>query len=256
MAQTITYEQPLNERIRTFLRVEQLMQRFQYHLTRKTTFDTHAALSTLLELLDLSSRGDLKQEIMKELERQLANLAQVEDLPGIDVGLLRAIREHHRELIGKMHAMGGHIGSHLKSSDFLNSIKHRTSIPGGTCDFDLPVYHHWLSQPVDQHHEALGAWIKPYDRVKEAVETILRLIRASAKAQTITARNGFYEQSLERSQPYQMIRILIGRDVGFYPEVSAGKHRFTVRFRKHAGLDVRASQISDNVEFELVCCAL
>ena len=62
----ISYEQPLNERMRTFLKYEQLTYRFQYFSKREDSLDTHTALMALMEILSLVSRGDIKQELLKE----------------------------------------------------------------------------------------------------------------------------------------------------------------------------------------------
>ena len=69
-----TYEQPLNERIRMCLRVETLMRRFNYFETLKGDWSAYGALVTVLEITALLERGDLKQELMKEVERQLIAL--------------------------------------------------------------------------------------------------------------------------------------------------------------------------------------
>ena len=66
----ITYEQPLNERIRTFLRYEQLAERFAYFARQEKPNDSHVALLTLIEIFNLVSRGDLKQELLKQIKRQ------------------------------------------------------------------------------------------------------------------------------------------------------------------------------------------
>jgi len=62
-----TFEQPLNERIRMCLRVETLMKRFHYFEALKGDWSAYSALLTVLELTSLLERGDLKQELMKEL---------------------------------------------------------------------------------------------------------------------------------------------------------------------------------------------
>ena len=33
-------------------------------------------------------------------------------------------------------------GQHLRENEWLMSIKNRTGIPGGACQFDLPSYHY------------------------------------------------------------------------------------------------------------------
>lgn len=256
MTRTISFEQPLNERIRTFLRIEQLIQRFEYCAAGQTPWDTHFALLTLLEVNDLAARGDLKSELMKELKRQTANMEAVSESPGVDRTHLESITAKHRELIDNLYGLSGQLGSQLKHNEFINSIKQRTAIPGGTCDFDLPAYHFWLSKPPSERHAALTSWVKPFAQIHEAVIMILKLIRESAKPQQIKAAHGFYQQNLQSAQPFQMIRILLPEDSPYYPEISAGKHRFSVRFRQPKTLEARASQANQDVEFELSCCAL
>ena len=50
MSDTITFEQPLNERMRTFMRVEELYARCVYYIDQDHPWDTHIAVSTLIEL--------------------------------------------------------------------------------------------------------------------------------------------------------------------------------------------------------------
>jgi cell division protein ZapD len=256
VSDTITYEQPLNERMRTFLRIEQLMQNFEHSLSRDTAWDTHDALMLLLEIVNLAARVDLKSELMMELKRQIANLEKLEQIPQVDSGRLRGIVDRHRDLIETLHGLSGQPGSELKNNDFLNSIRQRTIIPGGTCDFDLPVYHCWLSRPVAQRHQVLKAWIAPFMEIHAAVVDILKLIRESVRPQKVRATAGFYQQALDVNQPYQMIRILLPANVDFYPEVSAGKHRFTVRFLRQEKLETRGLPVTDDFDFALACCAL
>mgnify|MGYP000086799808 CR=1 FL=1 len=170
MSDTITYEQPLNERLRTLLRLEALMARFDYCLPLDSHWDTHCALVTLMEIFQLSTRGDLKSDLMKELDRQIANLSRLSREPDVDQTRLEGIIDRQRQQIKKLHDMTGQLGRHLKDNDFINALRQRTSIPGGTCDFDLPAYHHWLSRPVARRREQLELWITPFREVQEAID--------------------------------------------------------------------------------------
>jgi cell division protein ZapD len=252
----VTYEQPLNERIRTFLRVEQLMQHFDRYVTRETALDTHGALMLLLEIISLAARVDLKSELMMELKRQIANLERLDQMPQVDSGRLRGIVNRHNRLIESLHDLSGQPGGELKNNEFLNSIKQRAVIPGGVCDFDLPAYRFWLSRPAAERHAVLKTWIAPMLEIRSAILDILTLIRESATPQEAHADAGFYHQNLELSQPYQMIRILLPATAGYYPEVSAGKHRFTVRFLRQPSVDVRGMPVDEGIDFALSCCAL
>ena len=54
------YEQPLNERMRTFLRLDFLYQQTLYHEERADSWSTRAAVGSLLEILAITSRGDIR----------------------------------------------------------------------------------------------------------------------------------------------------------------------------------------------------
>ena len=235
MSDIITYEQPLNERLRTLLRLEELMQRFEYCLPLDSRWDTHCALMTLLEIFQLSTRGDLKSDLMKELDRQIANMSRLSKEPDVDQSRLEGIIDRQRKQIRQLHEMTGQLGRHLKDNDFINALRQRTSIPGGTCDFDLP---------------------EPYRKVEVAIGLVLSLIRDSATPQPQVARMGFYQQSLDLSQPFQILRIDLPADAPYFPEISAGKHRFSIRFLSQPDLDNRARQLQEDIEFKLACCAL
>ena len=252
----VLYEQPLNERMRIFLRLEHLMQRINIYLQGQDRLATHGAITTLIELFSLSTRGDLKSELMKELERQIANLNRLEHDPEVDQSRLSTVIEKQRHLITKLHSMSGQLGQELKENDFLNAIRQRMSVPGGTCDFDLPAYHYWLNRPVDERHAQIRQWNQPFVQVEEAISQILELIRDSAIPEMRIASKGFYQQALDSNRPYQLIRILLPEDVAHFPEISAGKHRFSVRFLELGNLDERSHQIDYDVEFLLACGTL
>jgi cell division protein ZapD len=256
VSETLIFEQPLNERIRTFLRVEQLIQRFDHFIEGDTLWDTHGALRTLIELADLISRVDLKSELMKELKRQIANLEGLDKIPGVNTEHLRSIVDSHRALIDKLHDIAGNPGAQLKTNQFLRSIEQRAAIPGGTCDFDLPSFHHWLSRDTPQRRHDLELWIQPYRKIHLAVAAIMDLVRESAGLKTVRAEKGFFEKTLDPAHPNQLIRIGVDMAAPQFPEVSAGKHRFSIRFLVQPDLEDRPIQITDDFEFELACCAL
>jgi cell division protein ZapD len=53
------YEYPLNERIRTLLRLEDLFVRFDHFAGQEGQLEHHVALTTLFEILEVASRADL-----------------------------------------------------------------------------------------------------------------------------------------------------------------------------------------------------
>jgi cell division protein ZapD len=251
-----TFEQPLNERIRMCLRVETLMNRFHYFETLKGDWSAYSALLTILELTALLERGDLKQELMKELERQHGALKALSKHQGIDHSKLDLVLSKQKHSLTRMHRLDGKLGEHLKRDDFLLGIKQRVSIPGGSCDFDLPQLRFWLNKTHEQRVSDLQEWATPYRELEEVIELVLTSIRDSAMAKTVVAENGFYQKSLDTKQSTQLIRISIDAGKLVYPEISAGKHRYSVRFMQPSSGDTPPTQVKENVEFLLSRCSL
>jgi cell division protein ZapD len=205
-----TFEQPLNERIRMCLRVETLMKRFHYFEALKGDWSAYSALLTILELTALLERGDLKQELMKELERQHGALKALSRHQEIDHSKLDIILSKQKHALERLHRLDGKLGEHLKRDDFLLGIKQRTSIPGGSCDFDLPQLRFWLNREHEERVANLHEWVEPYCQLEEVIELILKTIRDSAAAKPVVAEKGFYQKPLDTKQSTQLIRIGIG----------------------------------------------
>ena len=66
----ILYEYPLDERIRTYLRLGHLFGRLEQLIVRDGALDHHFALTTLFEVLEATSRADLKSDVLRDLEKQ------------------------------------------------------------------------------------------------------------------------------------------------------------------------------------------
>ena len=70
----------------------------------------------------------------------------------------------------------------IRDSEFLNSIKLRSAIPGGTCEFDLPEYFCWLSQPAEARMRAFGQWLGLLRPLCDAIAELLWLTRQAGRS--------------------------------------------------------------------------
>ena len=249
-----TFEQPLNERIRMCLRIETLMKRYHYFEALKGDWSAYNAMLTILELTSLLERGDFKQELMKELDRQHVALKALSKHQEIDQSKLDLILSKQKNALDRIHRLDGKLGEHLKRIDFLLGIKQRISIPGGTCDFDLPQLRFWLNQEHEKRISDLQVWVAPYCELENVIDLILKVIRDSAHEKSMVAENGFYQKPLDAKQSTQMIRIHIDAAELIYPEISAGKHRYSVRFMEPAPGDGLPVQVKQDVKFLLAVC--
>jgi cell division protein ZapD len=87
----VRYEYPLNESIRTMLRLEHLFDRLGQLIARDAAVDHHYALATVFEIMDVASRADLKSDLLKELERHKAQLNSYRGNPAISEAVLDQI---------------------------------------------------------------------------------------------------------------------------------------------------------------------
>jgi len=160
----IRYEHPLNERIRTLMRLEDLFARARHFAAQSSAPEHHAALIALFEITDVAARADLKTDLLQELERQRQILGPLRGNPQIDPSALDALLVEIDGVSSQLLAQTGKVGQHLRDNEWLMMIKQRAGIPGGVCEFDLPAYHYWLNLDATTRQRELTAWIAPWSR--------------------------------------------------------------------------------------------
>ncbi len=252
---TVIFEQPLNERMRTFLRLDFLYNQALYHNESGTPWDSRAAVGSLIDILAIISRGDLRSDALKEIERQLTLLGEYQAKPGVDPKRLESFIANLGRLRAELMAAGVACQQPLRDSEFLNAIKHRSAIPGGTCDFDLPAYLYWLSESGETRRHAFSQWLALLRPLCDAVAELLWLTRQFGRSRRECAQAGSLTITFDRDNPLQLLRITLPADSGLYPEVSGSHHRCNVRFLQWKGLSERAVQTGEDVSFLLTACS-
>jgi len=253
-AAPLIFEQPLNERMRTFLRLDYLYNQALYHNEKASQWGSRAAVSSLIDILAITTRSDVRSEVLKEIERHLTQLAEFENKAGVDGGRLRALINNLARLRSALSAAGAAYLQPLRDSEFLAAIKHRSAIPGGTCEFDLPDYFFWLNQDAGSRTQAFNEWLALLRPLCDAVAEVLWLTRQNGRSRREVAVAGTFTINFERDTPLQLLRICLPTDVGIYPEISGSHHRCSVRFLRWNGLAARPSQAEGDISFQLITC--
>lgn len=250
----ISYEYPLSERVRTLLRLEDLFERVEHFLHKNEHFEHHVALLSIFEILDVSGRADLKSDLVQEMERQKQALEALRDNPDVSQSALENVLRQIDQSSSRLLQTSGKIGQELRDNDWLMSIRQRTNIPGGVCEFDLPSYHYWLQQNPEQNRHDLQAWLAPFLPIRDAIAIVLRLLRESGKTTAQVAHQGVYQQMMA-GRVAQMVRIRMKHEAHFVPEISANKYALNIRFTTQEGMH-RPRPADTDVEFELTFCNL
>jgi len=222
----IHYEYPLSERIRTLLRLEDLFERFDAYANTPTPHSHQAALLSLFEIAEVTSRSDLKSDLLLEMDRQKAVLTALRGNPQVENQTLEdvvvAIDSVHQGIY---------------------------SMPGGLCEFDLPSYHHWLHRDPKDRLSQLKQWLAPFSSIRQAVNIILELLRGSGRGEQHTAPEGLFQKMQEGRNP-QLIRVSLAAHLPCIPEISANKYALNIRF-VYAGPGQMRVCSDQNVNFEL-----
>jgi cell division protein ZapD len=249
----ISYEFPLNERIRTLLRMEALYERVRFFTSKDQPLEHHAALLSLFEILDVAGRADLKSEMMQELERQKQTLSALRSNPAISETALSGVLADIDRAVSDLFQTSGKTGQELRENDWLMGIKQRSAIPGGVCEFDLPSYHYWLHHSPQTRRQDLETWLAPFLAMEDGVGIILRILRESGRTSQQLGTQGIYQQMMG-GRVAQLIRLRLEDTYDCVPEVSANKYALNIRFTMAGDVQRRVAQI--DIPFELTFCNL
>jgi cell division protein ZapD len=250
----VVYEQPLNERMRTFLRLEFLYTQASYHAESASPWSSRAAVASLLEILAITARGDSRSEVLKELERHVNVLKEYQTKTGVDPGRLKSLMSNLLKLRNDLSTVGGNYMAPLRDSEFLSAIKHRSAIPGGTCDFDLPDYTFWLNRSGEVRAAEFNGWLALIRPLCDSIAELLWLTRQNAKHRSEVATGGIFQLQFDRETPCQLVRVTLPPGIELFPEISGSQHRCTIRFLNWLDPTSRPVHVEVDVPFLLTCC--
>jgi len=253
-AEMLVFEQPLNERMRTFLRLDFLYNQALHHNEMASSWGSRAAIASLIDILAITTRGDVRSDVLKELEGHLRSLNEFSSKPGVDTQRLKNLMSNLLRLRTDLMAAGSAFLQPLRDSEFLSAIKHRSAIPGGTCEFDLPDYYFWLAQPEEARVRTFNQWLGLLRPMCDAIAELLWLTRQNGRSRQESAPGGSFNITFERDHPLQLLRVSLPAASGLYPEISGSHYRCTIRFLSWNGLTSRPTQTQADVSFVLSCC--
>lgn len=251
----ILYEYPFNESIRTMLRLEHLFNRLVLLMWRDHPVDHHYALSTMFEIMDVASRADLKADLLKELDRFKTQFMGWRGNPAIQESVLDEVLGRIEKTHHTLQQIPGKAGQTLASNDWLMSIRSRISIPGGTCEFDLPSYFAWQHEAPQKRQADLQQWAATLTPLAEALKLMLSLLRDTGHPHMVAAPAGTYQQSLKESKPFLLLRLRIDPSLGLVPEISGNRLMVAIRLMRQ-DIEGKLKLASDvDAGFELTLCA-
>ena len=222
----ILYEHPLNERIRNYLKLEQLFVQAADCLQYNIVSSHSVFFNALFAILDTLERNDIRGDLLKDLEKLEQNLVVWSQVPDIDNAVLEDNLKQTVQLSTKLKTTNPQ-WLQLKSDKFLTGLKQRFAIQGGSSLFDLPQLQFLLNQPLSQVENQCQHWLSLLTQINEALTLILKFVRQRAMFKQITTDSGFYQ---DNGEGLMLLRIKVADNFPFYPTISGNRFRYSIRF--------------------------
>jgi cell division protein ZapD len=238
------------------LRLEHLFDRLGQLVARDTVMDHHFALVTLFEIADVAARADLKSDLLLDLERRRQQLGQYSGNPGVSETLLQSIVQRLEQAFTELNQLNGKAGADLMNSEWLMSLRSRVSIPGGTCEFDLPGYYAWQHHAPALRQADLLRWAASLMPLAKSLNILLGLVREGGLAQKIMIIGGQFQQSLPAGRAFSLLRVRLGTspDKTWVPEISGHRLMVSIRLMQQDS-EGRLRPCTDDATAELALCA-
>ena len=243
------YEHPLNERIRNYLKLEQLFSQANFCLQGQLKASHQVIFSALFAILDIIERTDVRGDLIKELEKLEQNMLLWSKSPNIDNSILQANLSITLALLTQL-KRSDPSWQQLKNDKFLASIKQRFALQGATSSFDLPQLKYWLSRSQQVQVDAIEGWLSQLNSISSALDLVLKCIREKAAFQQINCDSGFYQHS---GDGLLLLRIQLPSDAHYYPSVSGNTLRYSIRFMQPC-TDNGHSFLNQPITFQLARC--
>lgn len=220
------YEHPLNERVRTYLKLEQLFDQLRVCHPNNITSHQQVYFSALFTIIDTLERNDVRGDLIKDLEKLEQSLVMWSQSPDIDCDALSDNLKKVIQLISQL-KVNVQIWWQLREDKFLNSVKQRFAIQGGSSLFDLPQLQFWLYQNSKVIAQNMSEWTSNLDQISQSLDLVLKFIRQRSNFETMTSDSGFFQDS---GEGIKLLRIKMPTNAKCYPTVSGNHFRYSIRF--------------------------
>jgi len=246
-----SYEFPLTEFIRTALKIDRLQRFFARPETCISEEDIRNRVMRMLELYSLIARAELKNELIKEVDKRALRLNRLKNFPEIDQLALTETVASLKSALKELKSIP--TDSYSKPLPYLiDAVKQRQAVPGGQFEFDLPGYQFWLSSGADKCKSQIREVLSGLTPITKTISLLLDLIRNSATGTNETAANGVFQ--LTDSSDSELIIIQLSGNDKIYPEISGGRHRVFIRFLEYSDIHTKANQANKDISFILKTC--
>tara|TARA_B100000035_G_scaffold315479_1_gene336793 strand:- start:4663 stop:5424 length:762 start_codon:yes stop_codon:yes gene_type:complete len=240
------YEEPVDERIRKFLKLENYFLKINKHKEIENSIDTFAALQNLISLYQMLSRAEVKRELIREIDFHKSRYAEYIKIQGSDKIKLNSIMEKQDVIINTLHNLQSNYLSSLHNDElFQHCVKHYDTL---SSELD-----YWLTRDFSSRSNQINLWLEIIKPIESSVYFCLDILRKSSETREVCASNGMYIFKLDPEKKVRMLRITMHSDNYFFPRVSVGPQRATISFMTLNDGN-KFIQLKDDITFVIDLC--
>ena len=223
--QVSLYEEPVQEKIRKFIKIEFLLNKIYYFKGKDDKSENYIALLALCELYEILSRSDIKSELIREIETQNSYFQSIKEMPQADSSKLNSVLEKQNILLKLIYSNEVNYLDHLGRDILFKTILKNcfTQLQPASIDF-------WLSRDILIRETQIDLWLEPLIFIKRSIDFILEVVRKSGRFEDRMAEKGFFIEKLDPKKNVLLVRVTLTSDLYYYPQISVGKQRLTIMF--------------------------
>lgn len=243
---TITFQLATHFLSRMALRLE-----FLFKTINQACFESHEvihrfALKSILEIIDIIDKPELKSRFIKELIRIEHVLKKKERL---NLALFTPLENQ----IHALNQVSGKFGYGLHEDNFLRTLRQIYQPNTQECEFNSPHLVLWFDLDPCLRQKSLINWISCLRDLQDTVAVYLSLLRKTVEYIPITALNGFYQHSISPKSVNHLILLRVNKTLGLTPKIQLGHHSLTIRLYEL----ITAKEIHNtSVNMEIAFCNL
>ena len=235
------------------MRIEFLYSRLKYFASNlDNNWNTRTVIHTLLEVYSILSRTDVRREVLADLDRYIMQMQRFQSAPDADNNMVNDILEDLDSIKNQVVNIGTDYLIRLREDEFIASLLHRHTLPGGKAEFDMPKYKFFLESDKKSVSIQINGWIEVIKPICEGIDKLMWIIRESNEPISTVAVEGQYNHQIEKRTQISLVRIIIN-EKNIYPEISGGRHLIAVRFYSY-DKNNDYTQFEDNVNFKISLC--
>jgi len=242
----VIYEEPMDERIRKFLKLENYFLKLNYHKDIDTIHDSFASLNNLILIYKTLSRVEVKSELIREIDFHKNRYLEYIKIKSSDKTKLNSIMEKQNVILNNLHSLKPNYLKDLNNDElFQNCVKHHENL---NTELD-----YWLTRDHNMRLNQINLWLELIKPIEHSVNFCLSILRKSSDVNEICANNGFHLIKVEQEKKIRLLRVTMQTDNYYFPRISLGPRRATISFMM-INENNKFVQIKENISFVLDLC--